>query len=54
MCVPRDENKKSADDPLDAIRDDAPDAEADTDGQEALAHPEKVKPGQRRVVEDDD
>jgi hypothetical protein len=44
---------KAGDDPLDAFRDDTADVEEDTEGQEALGEPENLKPGQRRIVEDD-
>jgi hypothetical protein len=52
--MPRDEKTSNAgDDPLDAFRNDDPDLDEDLEGQEALGRPQDLKPGQRRVVEDD-
>ena len=44
---------KAGDDPLDAFRDDSTDLDEDAEGQEALGKPEDLKPGQRRIVEDE-
>ena len=44
---------KAGDDPLDAFRDDRTDVEQDAEGQKALGEPENLKPGQRRIVEDE-
>jgi len=45
--------EKAGDDPLDAFRDDSSDVEQDVEGQEALGRPEDLKPGQRRIVDDE-
>jgi hypothetical protein len=54
--MPGDENPVDAmagDDPLDAFRDHGSDIEEDAKGQEALGRPEDLKPGQRRIVDDE-
>ena len=45
--------EKAGDDPLDAFRDDSSDIDEDAEGQEALGRPEDLKPGQRRIVDDE-
>jgi hypothetical protein len=47
------ERPKAGDDPLDAFRSDPAPTEEDPEGQEALGNPQDLKPGQRRIVDDE-